>query len=182
VKKSLLVITLLAIGCSFASAQLVSPTTYDRTFYGYCNGEHMVLQKQTSSGAGSSKVFVAGYEDLTSACGYPYNGPTVGQKHAVNAKVYPHAFTGTNGTYLDIASSADDAICLCFSQTQEEWIMDVKQNVAAGYFSFNGSDGDYIFTLVYLSNVLPAHNGNAVGKPTLASGKGTSKVHKGLLK
>src|ERR1700722_9792832 len=171
------VITLLAVGCSLASAQLVSPTVYDRTFYGYCNGEHMVLQKQTSSGAGASKVFVAGYEDLTSACGLPYNGNTVGQKHAVNAKVYPHAFTGVNGTYLDIASSADDAICVCFSNTREEWIMDVRNNVGAGYFSEGGFDGDYLFTIVYLSNGLPAHNGNAVGKPVLASSK-TNKMKK----
>ena len=172
----LVVVTLLAIGCSVASAQLVSPTTYDRTFYGYCNGEHMVLQKQASSGAGDAKVFVAGYEDLVDACALPYNAPTVGQKHGLNAHVYPRAFVGLNGTYLDIASSADDAICVCFSDTQEEWIMDVKNNVGAGYFSFGGSDGDYLFTLVYLTDGLPAHNGNAVGKPVLSGGK--SNKHK----
>jgi hypothetical protein len=168
--KSLLVITLFAVCCSFASAQLVSPTTYDRTFYGYCNGEHMVLQKLSGTpGPGDTKVFVAGYEDLVDACGFPYNAPTVGQKHGISAKVYPRVYTGVNGTYLDIASAAEDAINDDFSGYQEEWIMDVKNNIASGYFSELGFNGDYLFTSVYLTNGLPAKTGNSVGKPVVSA-------------
>jgi hypothetical protein len=170
-KKVLLVATVVMLAGVIASAQLVSPTTYDRTFYGYCNGEHMVLQKLASSGTGSTKVYVGGYEDLTSACALPYNGPTVGQKHGIGPTEYPRAFSGKNGTFLDIGSAATDAICVCFSGFQEEWILDVKNNVGAGYFSLLGSDADYVFTLVYLSNGLPSKHGNAVGKPVLGSGK-----------
>jgi hypothetical protein len=168
-KKMLLVLCVVMLASLIVSAQLVKPTTYDRTFYGYCNGEHMVLQKQaTGTGMGSPKVYVAGFEDLTSACGLPYNGPTVGQKHGLAAKVFPH-FGSTGGPVLDIASAAEDAINVAFTGIQEEWIVDVVNNVAAGYFSFLGSDGDYIFTVVNLTNGLPSKTGNAVGKPVLGA-------------
>jgi hypothetical protein len=70
---------------------------------------------------------------------------------------------------LDIASAATDEIVGGFSGIQEEWLMDVVNNVAAGYASFLGSDGDYLFTLVTLSNGLPSKTGNAAGKPVLGA-------------
>lgn len=166
-KKMLLVVCVVMLASLIVSAQLVKPTTFDRTFYGYCNGEHMVLQKQTSSGANSAKTFVAGFEDLTSACGYPSNAPTVGQKHGLGATTLPHS--GAGGPVLDIGSAAVDALVGGFSGIQEEWLMDVVNNVAAGYASFLGSDGDYIFTVVQLTNGLPSKTGNAVGRPVLGA-------------
>lgn len=173
-KKMLLVLCVVMVFSLLASAQLVKPTTYDRTFYGFCNGEHMVLQKLTSSGIGSTKVYVAGYEDLTSACGFPYNAPTVGQKHSIGPKVPPHDLTGAGGSVLDLADAGDDAICVCFSGTQEEFLMDVSDNVAAGFVSFLGYDADYWFADVTLTNGLPAKVGNAAGRPSLT---GTHKMN-----
>src|SRR6266576_1793682 len=124
-KKMFVVACVVMLASLVASAQLVAPVVYDRTFYGYCNGEHMVLQKLTTSGTGSTKVYVAGYEDLTSACGYPSNAPTVGQKHGIGVKVPPREIVAPlNGLYLDIASAATDVIVGGFSGIQEEWMMD----------------------------------------------------------
>jgi hypothetical protein len=179
-KKMFFVVCVVMLASLVASAQLVAPTVYNRTFYGYCNGEHMVLQKRSSCcGTGSTKVYVAGYEDLTSACGFPYNAPTVGQKHAIGVKVPPREIVAPlNGRYLDIASAAADYISGGLSGFQEEWMMDVQNNVAAGYFSQLGFDGDYIFTEVFLTNGLPSKTGNAVGKPVLGGGKMLKSITK----
>jgi len=178
-RKLLLVLCVVMVGSLVASAQLVSPTVYDRTFYGFCNGEHMVLQKLAASGTGHTKTYVAGYEDLTSACGFPYNAPTVGQKHGVSPSTPPHDLNGLAGPVLDIADAGSDAVCVCFSGTQEEFLMDIRDSLAAGFISFLGYDGDYFFGDVSLVNGLPSKVGNAAGKPTFA---GTFKTNHAVKK
>lgn len=165
-KKMLLVVCVVMLASLIASSQLVSPTTYNRTFYGYCDGEHLVLQKIASgTGVFSTKVYVGGYHDLVDGCGRSSNAPVVGQKHSVSAKVPPAYFVGLGRPVLDTADADVDASCLCFSGTQYEFLSDVTDNVSSLYENFLGFDGDYYCCSQALVNGLPAKGNAKAGKP-----------------
>ncbi len=166
-KKMLLVVCVVMLASLIASAQLVSPTTYNRTFYGYCDGEHLVLQKIASgTGVFSTKVYVAGYQDLVDGCGFSSNAPVVGQKHGVGAKVPPAYFVGISAPVLDVGSADVDAQCLCFSGQQYEYLNDVRDGFSSLYRSFLGFDGDYYCCSQTLVNGLPAKGNVKTAKPS----------------
>lgn len=165
-KKMLLVLCVVMAASLVASA---SNTVYDRTFSGYCNGFHAVLQKIASSGNGSTKVYVGGYDDLVDACGYTYNAPIVGQKHGVGPLVPPHF--GATGWVLDTADALQDAVYGTYTGIQIEFLEDITNARFAGYYS-NTSDTDYWYIWGYLTNGLPSKTGQTGTKlPTVAGTK-----------
>jgi hypothetical protein len=169
-KKMLLVLCAVMVCSLLASAQ-ISPTVYNRTFVGYCNGVHAVLQKLASSGEGSSKVFVGGYDDILDACGYPYNSPIVGQKHGIGSTVPPHF--GSTGTVLDIADGLEDAVAGTYTGIQIEYLLNVTNNVFAGYYG-NTSDIDYWYLYDSMANGLPSKTNSMTKLPTI-TGKYTKR-------
>jgi hypothetical protein len=166
-KKMLFVLCVVMLASLIASAQLVSPTTYDRAFSGYCDGYRLVLQKLTSSGTGSSKIYVGGFHDLVDLCGLPTNASVVGQKHGTGANVPPHQIVGVSGPVLDTADADFDAQCQCFSGVQAEYLTDLVHEYAALYRGYLGFNGDYFCCDAALTIGLPAKNGNAVTKPPM---------------
>lgn len=155
-KKGMLVLCFAMAGSLLASAQLVSPTTYDRHDLNSCFGWHLVLQKLAASGEGSSKVYLAGHLDETSACGQAYDPPEVGQKHAIGPKVPPHF--GQTGTVLDVGDDYNTYNCFCLSGYANEWLLDLTDDSVAGYFAFYGLDGDYWWYLSSIGGGLPSKN------------------------
>jgi hypothetical protein len=165
-KKILLVVSIVMLASLIASAQLVSPTVFNRTYSGYCDGAHLVLQKLTATpGApGSTKVYVGGFHDLVDACGFASNAPIVGNKSGAGSTVQPHPLVGVAGPVLYTADADKDAQCNCFSGIQFEFVYDLVHGFSAIYESFLGFDGDYFCCNQSLVPGLPAKV-DAAGKP-----------------
>jgi len=165
-KKMLFVLCVVIFASLIASAQLVSPTTYDRTYSGYCDGARLVLQKLTTSGTGSTKVYVGGFHDLIDACGGSVNPPIVGNKAGAGATVPPHQLSGVSGPVLYTADEDLDGSCLCYRGIQFEFVYDLVHEFSTIYEAFQGANGDYFCCDQSLTIGLPSKtNGNAVAKP-----------------
>lgn len=93
--KSLVVVTLLVIGCSFASAQTFG---FESVGHGlYCNYEQL------------TNVFGAVYQgvDNLSACGAPFNATVAGNKADLTAVGNPVGFNIVGVAYADNIYDAD---------------------------------------------------------------------------
>jgi hypothetical protein len=161
-RKMLLVICVVALAGCIASAQLVSPTTYNFTYSGYCDGAHLVLQKLTSSGVGSVKIFIGGFHDGADVCGFS-NAAVVGMKAGINHLVPPRSITNTTGPVFITADADKDAQCLCDSGQQWSFVYDYINHFSSIYENFLGFDGDYYCCSQTLLNGLPA-KGNAASR------------------
>jgi hypothetical protein len=136
--KSLMVITLVVLGCSFAAAQ--APGTY--SFWDaagtleYCN--YNVIT--TNSGG-----VVAGYDAFTN-CGGAYNSAVVGYSATTPADGLP-----AHGKGAVVGDSIYDASCECFSG--EQWTVwqsaktsKLKKGVFSGAYGWIGVAGSYTGT------------------------------------
>ncbi len=91
--KSLLVITLLVIGCSFASAQTFG--------FGTAGGDYLYCNYiQLSNVYGAPYAVWQGTDNL-SACGHGYNATVVGVKGGLSKPGNPGGFAATGVTYAD---------------------------------------------------------------------------------
>jgi hypothetical protein len=156
-----------AVLLSIVGFAQVTPTTYNRHALSSCLGWHEVLQRLSTSGEGSTKVYVAGFTDLLDACGSDsgLNPPNVGQKHGVGSTVPPHypAFTQT-GPVLDVGDDWLTYQCFCLSGYAFEWLIDLKNSEVAGFYSFVGNDTDYWWYWDYIAPGLPSKDSPNMGK------------------
>ncbi len=151
--KSLAVITLLVIGCSFASAQSFGFASVGGGLY--CNFE--VLQQL------SPYTVWQGLDDL-SACGASVNGTIVGIKGGLAAAGNPAGFAVSGVTYAD---NIYDAEALTYTGAQWDVTTDlkcnkVKKGVYSGKYSWIGfaSVSGLVFgdNYGYLSCTIPGKN------------------------
>jgi hypothetical protein len=161
VKKSLLMIGILALACGAASAQTFSLgfLSYDKTIQ-YCDYETI----------SEFLPFAAGTHVLTSGCGYPYDGAMVGLK----ASIPLGTAVPLTGAGLALADNVIDASCLCFSGANVEWFTKTKATTKAQltnnkygweFFLTFGGGSDYLGNYGFLTTHLgPASHGLAAQK------------------
>ncbi len=161
--KSLAVITLLVIGCSFASAQTFG---FESIGHGlYCNYE--VLQQ---GALGGSDVWQG--EDVISTCGAQVNATIAGVFAGLSATGNPAGFQVTRG--VQYADNIYDAFALEYSGAQ--WTVVTETKCAGpkfpkyGWIGFASVSG-FIFgdNYGYLSCNIPGQNG-AVASKGLSTG------------
>lgn len=155
----LAVITLLVLGCSFASAQSFGFLSYTGGLE-YCNFEQMVI---------SGGFYVSGY-DNTSACGLiiPINGNIGGGVTAVPAGAGAPV-KGKNAAYSDTLIDVLDYIPYSggyeFFTNENVWVLSNLKAPAhpkfgkynwALYVTFNG--GLYLDNFGFLTSTLPSKN------------------------
>jgi hypothetical protein len=174
-KKTLLVITLVVLGCSFALAQ--APGTY--SFWSasgateYCN--YNVIT--TNSGG-----VVAGYDDTTGGCFFANNSPIVGFSATTPALGLP-----AHGKGAVVGDAIYDDSCECYSGLQ--WTVWQSAKVskkkhgfftgAYGWVGVAGSFGGFYFgdNYGYLGAGYPEH-GAVAGHPTTAGKAPSIKINK----
>lgn len=171
-KKSLLMIGILALACGAASAQTFSLgfLSYDKSIQ-YCDYETI----------SEFLPFAAGTHVLTTGCGYPYDGQMVGLKAAI-----PLA-TGqpVTGTGLALGDSVADAECICFSGVNLEWFTKTKASTKlqlannkygwSFYITFGGGS-DYLGNFGFLTTHLgPASQSLAGQKSSFHAAKSMAK-------
>ena len=156
--KSLVVITLLVLGCSFASAQSFGFLSYTGGLE-YCNFEQLVI---------SDSFYVSGF-DNTSACGLsvPINGNIGGAIVTVPAGAGAPV-KGKNASYSDTLLDVLDYIPGTgyeFFTNENVWSLSnlvAPKKLKAGkyswalYVTFNG--GLYLDNYGFLTTTLPAKN------------------------
>ena len=157
--KSLLVITLLVIGCSFASAQTFGFASVGGGLY--CNYIQL------------SNVFGAPYTlwqgvDNTSACGHAYNATVVGIKGGMSAAGNPAGFSVVGVTYADNLYDA-----YSYGLTGAQWDVTQKLKCNAKHYGWIGfaSVSGFVFgdNYGFLSCSIPGKNG-AVATKGLSTG------------
>ena len=168
--KSLLVVALLVVGCSFASAQTFSFWNASGSIE-YCNYNVVNLP-----GAG----VVAGYDDTVNGCFFANNSPIVGFMAST-----PNLGLPAHGKGYVVGDAIYDASCGCFTGLQ--WTVwqsatPNKRNPKTGRFigkygwiGVAGSFGGFYFgdNYGYLGAGYPA--GNVASHGTTA-GKGSSRA------
>jgi hypothetical protein len=136
--KTLAVITLVVLGCSFALAQ--APGTYSFWNNGgtgeFC--EYIVITYNSGG-------VVAGYDDLV-ACGFAYNAPLIGFVATTPALGLP-----AHGKGAVVGDAIYDDSCFCYSGLQWTlWLSDKvskkKHGVYSGPYGWIGVAGSYTGT------------------------------------
>jgi hypothetical protein len=162
--KTLAVITLLVIGCSFASAQTFG---FESVGHGlYCNYEQL-----TNIGG---SVYQG--TDNLSACGLPINGTLAGVKNTLTAAGNPAGFQINGVQYADNIYDAESE-----AYTGAQW--DVNSGLTCTSKKYNwigfASVSGFIFgdNYGYLSCSIPGKKG-AVGSKGLSTGSATQIARK----
>jgi len=168
--KSLLVVTLLVLGCSFASAQTFSFWNSAGTLE-YCNFNVIT----TNSGG-----VVGGYDNTTTGCFFTYNSPLIGFTATTPASSLP-----AHGKGAVMGDGLYDDSCFCYTGLQwTVWqsakVSKKKHGFFSGPWGWVGVAGTYTGfyfgdNFGYLGAGYPA--GNVASHGTTA-GKGTSRLIK----
>ena len=169
----LAVITLLVLACSPAFAASGSFSlgflSYDASTQ-YCDYEVLSF----------SDPFIAGTHNLTTVCGFPYDGAMVGLKSSIPTT------TGlpVTGAGYGLADNTFDAQSLAWTGCQIEWFTKAKAATAGQIKNFKytngweymytcGGGGDYFGNYGFLTSALGARVN--VGAPKTSFGRGTSQ-------
>lgn len=171
---SLAVIALFVLGCSSAFAASGSFSlgfeSYDQSTQ-YCDYEVISF----------SDPFVAGTHNLTTGCGYPYDGAMVGLKTSIPVS------TGqpVTGAGYALADNVFDAETLAWTGCQVDWFTKTKASTkgqkANGKYGWSfyftcGGGGDYLGNFGFLTTQLgPASHGLGAQKSSFASAKAMMK-------
>lgn len=146
--KSLVVITLLVLGCSAAFGQ-----TYSFGFLSY----DPIIQFCDYEVINVTAPFAGGTHNLTTVCGGPIDGVQVG----FAATIPPSASAPVTGPVLELADNTFDAQGEYFSGCQINWVTKTKSNIKQLFhygwsFYFSCSPGnDYLGNYGYLTSALP---------------------------
>ncbi len=159
--KSFAVITLLVLGCSAAFAQ-----SYAFGFESYTGG----LQYCDYELLSVSAPFAAGIHNLTTVCGFPYDGTMVGTKGTIPSS------TGlpVTGSVYTLADSVIDAEYLAFSGEQIYWITQLKaakgkhpkygwEFLITGYESYSAFLGNYGYLTTTLGSKVDGQTKTSYG-------------------
>lgn len=121
--KTLAVITLVVLGCSFASAQTGTFSFWNAAGTAeYC--DYFVIT--TNSGG-----VVAGYDDTTNVCGFEFNSAIVGFDATT-----PNDGLPGYGKGVVVGDDIYDASCACFSGLQwTVWVSDKCSKKKNGHFT-----------------------------------------------
>ncbi len=166
--KSLLVITLFAVCCSFASAQKAKSNasgSFALGFLNYTGG----LQYCDYEVVGYSDPFAWGTHNLTTVCGLPADGVMVGLKGTIP----PATGMPVTGAIYGLADNTFDAEYEGYTGCQLDWVTQKKAsskgNIEKGkygwlYFYSCEGGSDYLGNYGFLSVALGARNQEGVAK------------------
>ena len=170
--KAVLIVAVLALGCSAASAQFnFGFLSYTKATQ-YCDYESFA----------TSAPFAGGIHVLTT-CGLPYDAPTVGFKGSIPKPTGQPVF----GAVYFLADGVFDAEFVAYSGLQAIW---VTRTVASSkkfgwsfYYNFIDTYGEYLGNYGYLDTTLgPAKHGLAgTSKTSFKGAKGLAKGSKNLI-
>ena len=171
--KAVLIVAVLALGCSAASAQFsFGFLSYDKSTQ-YCDYETF-----------ATNVHFAGGIHVLTTCGLPYDAPTVGFKGALPAST-GQPVVGANYT---LADGVFDAEFVSYSGLQAVWVTKTKASSKkfgwSFYYNFLDFYGEYLGNWGYLDTTLgPASHGLGGMQTSFKSAK-TMKQHtsKNMLK
>jgi hypothetical protein len=169
--KSLLLVTLLVVGCSAAFGQSLGFEAYDGVTQ-FCDYEVLSV----------SAPFAAGVHNLTTVCGFPYDGSMVGFKGSIPAS------TGqplTGGMYA-LADNTFDAEYAYFTGLQINWVTKLvpstKGQIKNGkfgwafYYNAGGPGSSYLGNFGFLTSTLGGAARHGGEKPKTSFGAAAAKA------